>query len=90
MLKDETDREIHPDVMPVYQHMLEIGLENNPHPSRVQQLDGSIFVSDHAYINKRKVTCCLYLRQTDKGINEQFEYYTYHYNHHKTLNPIYP
>lgn len=77
--RDETDKTMQPEVVPAYEAMKARAVTAGTSP------DGkTTVVRDYVRIKGRKVACVLYLTQTASGIDEQFEYYTYHYNHHRT------
>lgn len=81
--KDETDREILPEVKPVYEQLKSNAiarLRADPASERISEIDW-------VRINGRRLTCMFYLvRLRDGSVQEQFEYYDYRYFDAKPLD----
>lgn len=74
------NKTIHPAIIPVYDALLVRVLAKRtkepPHDGRWHDIDWVV-------IDGVKITCQLYLRDTEHGLEEQFEYYDYRYWHIK-------
>jgi hypothetical protein len=86
-MKDETDKEIIPEVLPVLEE-LRAKARAEIADTRKQGTVTNIFRIGHAYANGRKLNCRLYVCKTSSQTwTEQFEYYDYRYNHQQPFSP---
>lgn len=79
-MKDETDKSMAPEVLPVYEAMRRDLL------TKVGANEGWHHNIGYAWANGRKLTLELYIKRVGtESLEEQFEYYDYRYCHRETV-----
>lgn len=81
-MKDECDKIIRPEIIPIYEALRAKAIAEY----RKSGATKSLYFTDYARVDGRKVTCMFYIsksqgfRNENPRVTEQFEYYDYMYD----------